>query len=344
MKHKIFALFIILAFALSAFVSTFAQTKTSKNQLAALLPASDGVVSVDTKRLFGGALPQILSGNKEMLGEINAKIDEFKTNTSIDIRQFDQIAVGIATRKISETDMDFEPLVLARGSFNASSLVTLAKFASKDAYREEKIGSRTVYIFSAKEIIEKNKTAVKSSFIQKILDKILPGLSGETAVTVYDNNTLAFGKYERLKLLLTDSKSRVDAGLLALVNRHPNAVASFAMNLPNGMSSFLELTDDELGQNLDSIRQIHGMFDVVGENTSVSVSGKTLKPEQAASLKESFDGLQGLFSGILLGSKSENQKLYGRMLKSAKISRVANEITIDLQVPQSDINILVGAK
>ena len=65
----------------------------------------------------------------------------------------------------------------------------LAKFAAKDTYREEKIGSRTVYIFSPKELIEKNKSAVKSSFIQKILDNLLPRLNGEIAVTAYDNNT-----------------------------------------------------------------------------------------------------------------------------------------------------------
>lgn len=344
MKYKIFASFIVLTFALSASVLTFAQAKTNKNQLAALLPASDGVVSVDTKRLFDSALPQILSGNKEMLGEINAKIDEFKNNTGIDIRQFDRIAVGIAMKQTSPGNTDFEPLVLARGSFDANSLAALAKFASKDSFREEKIGSRTIYIFSAKEMIEKNKTAVKSSFIQKILDKILPGLSGETAVTVYDSNTLAFGKYERLKLMLTDGKSRVDAGLLTLINKNPNAVGSFAANLPDGMASFLELTDDELGQNLAAIRQIYGMFDVVGENTLVLVAAKTAKPEQAASLNDSLAGLQSVFSGILLGSKSENQKLYGRMLKATKISQTGSEIKIDLQVPQSDINILIGAK
>lgn len=343
MKHRFFALFIVFTFVLSATVFTFAQPKPNKNQLLTLLPASDGVASVDAKRFFDTALPQVLSGNKEMLDEINSRIDEFKTNTTIDIRQFDQIAVGVAIKQISADKTDFEPLVLARGSFNANSLLMLAKFAAKETYREEKIGSRTVYIFSPKEVIEKNKTAVKSSFIQKILDNILPRLSGEIAITAYDNNTLAFGRLERLKLMLTGSKSRVDNNLLALVNRNPNSVVSFAANLPNGMSGFVDL-DDDLGQNLASIRQVYGMMDVAGENTMLQAAAKTLKVEQAAELKKSLEGLQSFFSGLLLSSKGENVKLYGRLLKSAKISLKGSEVMFDLQVPQSDINVLIGAK
>lgn len=344
MKHRFFALFIVFTFVLTATVFTFAQTKPNKNQLLALLPASDGVVSVDAKRFFDSALPQVLSGNKEMLDEINSRINEFKTNTTIDIRQFDQIAVGVAIKQISADKTKFEPLVLARGSFNANSLLMLAKFAAKETYREEKIGSRIVYIFSPKELIEKNKSAVKSSFVQRILDHLLPRLSGEIAVTAYDNNTLAFGRLERLKLMLDGSKSRVDNNLLALVNRNPNSVVSFAANLPNGTSGFLSLGDDELGQNLDSIRQIYGTADVAGENALVSFTAKTLEAKQAEGLHKNLSDLRELGKMLLGSSKSADKQVYARMLESAKITLKGSEVNFDLQIPQSDINVLIGAK
>jgi hypothetical protein len=344
MKHKFFALFIAFVFILNSFGSAFADTKSNKNQLLALLPASDMIAAVDAKRFFATSLPQILSGNKEMLDEINGKIDEFKTNTGIDMRQFEQIAVGVSAKQISETQTEYEPVVLARGSYSADSLITLAKFASGDKYREEKIGGKSVYIFSPKELIEKNRTAVKNSTVQKAIDFILPKLSGETAVTAYDKNTLAFGKLERVRLLLTDSKSRVDANLLAKVSINPTAVANFAANLPKGLSEFMELSDDDIGQNLSAIRQIYGTFDVAGENASVSISAKTVKPENAESLKALFVSLQVSLADFLVNSKRESQKVYGRMLKNAKFTRVGDEVKIDLQVPQTDINILVGAK
>ena len=346
MKSKFFALFIACALILNAAGAASAQTKSTKtsNQLLALLPASDGVAALDAKRFFNVALPQLLSGNKPMLDEINGQIDDFKAKTSIDIRQFEQIAVGFTGKQVSENVTQFEPIVLARGNFSASSIVTLAKFASNGTYKEEKIGGRTVYIFSAKEIVEKNKPAGKSSLIQKILDKILPSLSGETAITVYDNNTLAFGKLERLRLMLTDGKSRVDANLLAQANRSPNAVASFAANLPKGFSSFMNLENDELGKNLDSIRQVYGMMDVVGENTQVSFTAKTLETAQAEGLQQTMTDLRELGRIFLGSSKGDDKKVYVRMLESLKITRVASEVTFDLQVPQTDINVLIGAK
>jgi hypothetical protein len=346
MKSKFFAVLIACAVVLNAAGAAFADTKSSKNQnqLLALLPASDGVVALDAKRFFNVALPQILSGNKALLDEINGKIDDFKAKTSIDMRQFDQIAVGVAAKQISATDTDFDPVVLARGTFSASSIVTLAKFASNGTYKEEKIGSRTVYVFTAKDIIEKNKPTTKSSMIQKILDKILPRLSGETAVTVYDNNTLAFGKPDRLRLMLTDNKSRVDANLLTQVNRSPNAVMSFAANLPKGFSSFMTLEDDELGKNLDAVRQVYGMMDVTGENTQVAFTAKTLEAAQAEGMLKSLTNFRDLGKILLGGSKGEDKKVYVRMLENLKITRAGSEVTFDLVVPQTDINVLIGAK
>lgn len=345
MKNRFFALFIACAFVLNAAGAALGQTKTARtqNQLLSMLPASDAVVSLDAKRFFGSALPQLLSGNKEMLDEVNRKIDDFKAKTSIDIRQFEQIAVGVAAREVSATDTDFDPVVLARGNFSASSLVTLAKFASNSAYKEEKIGNRTVYIFSAKDIVEKNRPT-KSSTVQKILDKILPHLSGETAVTAYDSKTLAFGTPDRLRLILTESRSRVDAGLLAQVNRHPNAVLSFAGNLPKGLSSFFKLENDELGKNLESIRQFSGAMDVVGENASVSLMAKTQEVPQAESLQQTMTDLREIGKVFLGSSRDADKKVYARMLENLKISRAGNEISLDLLVPQTDINILIGAK
>lgn len=345
MKHRFFALFIALTFILNAAGSAFADTKSSKNELLALLPASDAVVALDAKRFFSVALPQILSGNKEMLDEINGKIDDFKAKTSIDIRQFEQIAVGVNARQVSATETNFEPIVLARGSFSASQLLTLAKFASSGIYKEEKIGDRTVYIFSAKEVIEKNRPAVKSSLVQKILDKILPIISGETAITVYDDKTLAFGSLKSLRMMLSGGgKSRADANLLSLVNRNPNAVMSFAANLPKGMSSIIALDNDELGKTLDAIRQINGMMDVSGENTIVSFTAKTLEVKQAQELSQTLTDLREV-GKILLGSaKGADKKVYARMLEGTKITQKGSEVIFDLQVAQTDINVLIGAK
>ena len=345
MKTKIFALFIVFGFALNIVGTTFADNKKKQtNELVALLPASDGVMTLDSKRFFASALPQVLSGNKEMYAEINAKIDEFKTNTGIDIRQFDQMAIGITAKEVSANKTDYEAVSLARGNFNADSLAKLAKFASGDKYREEKIGDRTIYIFSPKEMIEKNKSTVKNAMLQKFLNMLLPSVSGEMAVTVYDNKTLAFGTPDRLKFMLTETSSRVDADLINLVSRNPDAIGNFALNMPKGASSLIELGDDELGQNIDSIRQMFGSMDVVGENTIASVTAKTLDVKHAEGLEKNMSDLREVGKILLGSSKREDQKMYARLLENAKISRNGTEVSLDLKVSQSDMNILAGAK
>ena len=348
MRRKIFALLAVCAVVLGTASVGFAVPKDDKkakntNQLLALLPPSDGAMTVDAKRFFGEALPQILSANQPLLTEILGKFDEIKAKTGIDLKQFHQVAIGVNAVKVAEKQYNFEPLVLARGQYNAAGLVSVAKIASNGKYREEKIGDKTVYVFSVKEIIEQNKAKITNSLVTKILDKIMAGLNSELALTAYDSNTLALGSLARVREVF-ETKTRLSGEVLNLVSRKPNAIISFGAKVPNGLSQFIELDNDELGNNLDAIRFLSGSMDVLDGNTMVSFSAKTVNAEQAKGLKDTFDGLQTLGKALLSSSKSPEKKVYGRIVESAKIAQAGNEVTIDLQVPQADLNVIVGAK
>jgi hypothetical protein len=347
MKKRIFAVLTVCAVVLNVVGAGLAGTKSGKkakinNQLVALLPASEAAMAVDAKRFFGEALPQILSSNQPLLTEILSKLDEIKTKTGIDFKQFEQVAIGVSSIKASDSGYDFEPLVLARGQYNAAGLVTVAKTASNGKYREEKIGGKTVYVFSPQEVIEQNKDKINSSKFADIIGKFLVGLNKEMALTTYDNNTLVIGSAARVREMF-ETKTRISAEVLDLVSRKPNAVMNFGALVPNGLADFVELDDDDLGKSLKGVRQLFGSMDVVGANTTVTIVAKTAEAPQAKMLKDTIIGFQG-FAGVLKGSKREDQKIYGRMLENTKIAQNGNEVTIDLQVPQTDLNVIVGAK
>ena len=347
MKKKIFALLTVCAVVLSAVTVSFADSKDDKkaktnNQLLALLPPSDAAVAVDAKRFFGEALPQILSANQPLLTEILGRFDEIKSRTGIDFKQFQQVAVGVSSIKPLENGYDFEPLVLGRGQFKADGLITIAKTASNGKYREEKIAGKTVYIFSPQEVIEQNKGKIGNSAFGDILNKILVGLTKEMALTTYDDNTLVLGSLVRVREMF-ESKTRISTEVLDLVSRKPNALMNFGALVPNGLSEFMPLEDDELGNSLKGIRQLFGSVDVSSGNTAISVVAKTVEAPQAKFLKDTLTGFQA-FAGILKASKREDQKIYGRMLENTKIGQNGTEVTIDLQVPQTDLNVIVGAK
>jgi hypothetical protein len=351
MIKKISALFLSCAFLLNGFGMVFAAPETNKSTvqtvpLAALLPASDGVVTVNMRRALSEALPQVLASNPTMLNKILGEFDQIKNETGLDLRQFDQIAVGVSTKKISAKDTTFEPIILARGTFNSGALLALAKVAAKGKYREEKISGKTAYVFSAKQAIAQAKsktTDPKGSVFEKTVDNMFKGFSDEIAVTAYDTNTLAIGSVLRVRETF-DTKTRVGTDVLDLVNRKPNSIMSFGIKLPAGLSQFVDLDNDEIGKNLEAIRQIFGSVDVGGGLATVSLTARTLEAAQAKTLHETLEGLQMIGKAFIGGGKGADKKVYARMIENAKISQSGNEVMLDLQVAQSDIDILISAK
>jgi hypothetical protein len=351
MKRKIFTLltagFVLTSFAVASFAKTGETKKSSgqTNRLAARLPVSDMAARMDLQRLMTAALPQILKSNPQMMSEVNAKIDEIKAQTGIDLRSFEQLAVGFKYQQIAPKNLDLQAIALVSGKTDTDTLIAAMKIAAKDKFREEKSGANTIYIFTPREIAPNTTGGNKSITVPGLgvigsLDKIF---AGEIAVTVIDKNTLAIGKPSRVRETL-ESKARIEQNILALVNRNQSSVISFGGNAPANLSQLLNLDNDDLGKNLDSIRQLSGGMDVANGNATIAVTAKSATAQQAQALEETVTGLQMFGKSILGGLKGDDKAVYSRIVDTAKISRQADEVSINLLVSQSDIDILVGKK
>src|SRR3982751_6206021 len=79
MKRRFFASAVLSVLILNMCVLSFAETsvagayRAQVSQLVGLLPASDGVVTLDAKRFFGDALPRLLAAKPAVLSEITGK-------------------------------------------------------------------------------------------------------------------------------------------------------------------------------------------------------------------------------------------------------------------------------
>lgn len=347
MKTRFIA-FTAIACLLLNFVA-FASADTRKlrakkrliSRLVSQLPASDGIAVFEAKRFLTDAMPQILTANQPMLGQIMAKVTEIENRTGIDLRKFDSVAVGVTMKQVNAKEVDFETVAIANGDINAAALVAITKLASKGSYREEQINGRTVFVFTAKDVMQKTSSQTSNSKIAGMMDKALNGLTKEIAVTTLDTNTLVLGNLKRVRETL-EAKTRPSADLTAKLMQNSSAVMSFAVKTPDGMSKFMPLDNDELGKNVDSIRFLSGSLDVAALGTSLQVTAQTLKAEQAEGLKSTLEGLQMVGKAILGGSKRADQQVYGRMLKAAKFAARGNEVTLDLLVPQADIDVLIA--
>jgi len=192
----------------------------------------------------------------------------------------------------------------------------------------ERFGERTIYIFDAADIATSPHAT----------DRFADGI----AVTVIDSTTIAFGTLARVRQTL-EGKTKVGTDITGLLQQNPAAVTSFAAKLPPGMKSFLPLENDELGKNVESIKYIYGNADVAGDLASIHATARTLQNADAKSLYDTLSGLQVLGKAFLSGAKGADKQVYARLIENVKFSVRGNEVNMDLQVPQSDIDILVGA-
>ena len=349
MKNKVIAFFaaaVLLAGAAPLVLSGAAEsvdTKTAQvGSVTALLPASDAVAVMDVKRFFGDALPRVLAGNQPILDKITTEVDKIQTQTGIDLRQFDQVAVGMTMKPINAKDYDVDPVVIARGNFNLASLISVAKIGSKGAYREEKIGTRTVSIFSIKNAAKKAapktaKPAAAGSMVDRSLDKLL----SEIAVMAIDTNTIALGSLPRVRQT-ANGGTHLSADLVTLLSRRPTSIVSFAAKTPPGMAKMLPMENDEFGKNLSSIRFLAGAVDVADSGAVMQLMARTELPDQAQSLLEMVQGLQTIGKAFLGSATTPEKQVFGRMIENAQLARVGNDVTLDLSIPQSDIDILVS--
>jgi hypothetical protein len=342
MKNKIFASFIAAILLLNLTGLSLADTGRKKkvkarqtNPLVALLPASDAVVTFDVKRFFSDALPKLLSANQPLLAKINAALDEMQQKAGIDLRQFDQVAAGLAFKQQPGKNPDFDPVIIARGDINSGALLGVAKLASNGKYREEKIGTHTLYIFSVKEA-----TKAGSSKAAGAVDRTLNGWN-EVALTSIDPNTVAFGSPGRVRQTLA-ATTHVGISVTTLLSRNPEAVMSFAAKIPVGMSKSLPHDNDELSKTIDSIRFVSGSMDLVEGAAALQLMARTIQPDQAQSLLETLQGLQSVGKALIGGTKGPQREVFARMIDSVRLARTGNEVTFDLRVPQSDIDILIG--
>jgi hypothetical protein len=85
-------------------------------------------------------------------------------------------------------------------------------------------------------------------------------------------------------------------------------------------------------------------MDVEAGSTIVRAIAKTTLASDAEDLFLTLQDLQALGKALLGGSRGADKQVYSRLIDNLKFTRVGNELTIDLQVPQSDINVLIGEK
>lgn len=334
MNKKVLRSSITLAFFLVALFSGFgsgAPARTSATDPAppaaglSYLPASDAIALIDIRRLLNETMPSILGSDQAKLATANAEIDKFKTRTGIDLRSFDRVVLGVRYTYPSARVTKFETVGIASGKFDARKVAADAKKAAGGKLREEKYRGATILIFSINDRMK----------LLGLWDITI----NELAVSVLDPNSLAIGTVPNVRAAIDTGKkgSRANGDLNLLASRDPRAVIGFGANLPRELMTNLNVGNDTIARDVNSIRQAYGSVGSTATDVSVMLVARTDSLDSAKNLSDTITGLKQLGGFVVAQMAQPRRGLAQSALDNLKITTRGVELEIRTQVAAASL-------
>ncbi|MDQ2937065.1 MAG: hypothetical protein M3R67_06115 [Acidobacteriota bacterium] len=323
-------------FALSAFSNTGSAQRSRRApapaaapSLLSSLPPSDAVALVNVARVLDEAVPKLLAENPAKLAEVNAELANFKTQTGLDPRSFNQIALGLSYKYPSEGITKITTVAIARGTFNSGAIVAAGRMAANGKYVEQKYQGKTIYLFKLDRQIR----------LLGLWDLKLRDL----AVTSLDGNTLALGDLDSVRGVLDANRTRKHPNpeLIALATRDPNAILGFGGNISEALLQNLRISNDNIARELTAVRQVYGTLGMTTTDLELMVAARTVDTYSAKNLGDTVEGLKQ-FGGLFINRLSAAKGTLARSaLSNLKITTQGNELQIRTAVAQSQVTPLI---
>ena len=333
MKNRIVKSFAVaLLFSAGVSVLVVAQrnrTTAAPPSLLSSLPPSDAVALVNVNRVIDEALPKLLAENPAKLAEVTAELQKFKTQTGIDPRSFDQVALGLSYSYPREGITKISTVALARGTFNAGAMVAAGRLAANGKYSEQKYQGKTIYVFSLERQIR-----LFGLWDMKVTD---------LAVSSLDGHTLALGDLNGVRGVIDANRLRkhADADLIALASRDPNAILGFGGNITPALRQNLSVTRDTIARELTAVRQVYGTLGMTTTDLELMMAARTVDVDSAKNLSDTVEGLRLLGTLAVNRLSAAKGTLARSALNNLKITTQGNELQIRTAVAQSQVAPLI---
>ena len=328
---KSFALGLMLA---SIPVAAFAQTNRSTasqsaSTLLSSLPPSDAVAFIKVRRVLDEAMPKLLAENPSQVAELNSELAQFKTQTGLDPRSFDEVALGFHFSHPAEAVTKIRTVALARGTFNSAALVAAGRVAANGKYVEQQYHGKTIYIF----------TLDRQLRLFGMWDVKLRDL----AVTAVNGNMLALGDLEAVKGVLDANRSRKHANpeLVALASQDQSAIVGFGGNISEGLMQTLRVKHNGIAREMTAVRKVYGSLGITNADLELMLAARTVDTYSAKNLGDTVEGLKqlaGLFIGRLPAAR---ESLARTALNNLKVTTQGNDLQIRTAVAQAQVAPLI---
>jgi hypothetical protein len=315
-------------------VAAFAQTNRSTasqsaSTLLSSLPPSDAVAFIKVRRVLDEAMPKLLAENPSQVAELNSELAQFKTQTGLDPRSFDEVALGFHFSHPAEAVTKIRTVALARGTFNSAGLVAAGRVAANGKYVEQQYHGKTIYIF----------TLDRQLRLFGMWDVKLRDL----AVTAVNGNMLALGDLEAVKGVLDANRSRKHANpeLVALASQDQSAIVGFGGNISEGLMQTLRVKHNGIAREMTAVRKVYGSLGITNADLELMLAARTVDTYSAKNLGDTVEGLKqlaGLFIGRLPAAR---ESLARTALNNLKVTTQGNDLQIRTAVAQAQVAPLI---
>jgi hypothetical protein len=270
----------------------------------------------------------ILGSDPAKLAQANAEVDKFKTKTGIDPRTFDRVVFGLRYTYPTPNTTKIESVAIAHGTFNANGLASAVRLAANGKSRDEKYRGVNIIVVSINDQMK-----VLGLFDMHVSD---------LAICALDENSLALGTIANVKAAIDAGKrGRAPADLIALATRDGNAVAGFGANLSGQLLGKLDVGNDTLAKDVNSIKQAYGSVGSTQSDVIMMLVARTDSADAAKNLSDTVEGLRQLGS-MFLGRMAQPRKaLAESALNNLKITTRGNELEIRTQVAAANLAALM---
>jgi hypothetical protein len=287
------------------------------------------VALINVNRVLDEALPKLLAENPAKLADITAELTKFKTETGLDPRSFDQVALGMSYKYPREGITKISTVALAHGTFNAGAIVAAGRLAANGKYAEQKYLGKTIYVFSLERQIR--LFGLWNVFVRDL------------AVSALDGNMLALGDINAVHGVIDANRTRRYANpeLIALASRDPDAILGFGGNVTPALLQNLSLSNDSIARELTAVRQVYGTLGMTSTDLELMLAARTVDSYSAKNLGDTVEGLKQ-FGALFINRLSAAKGTLARSaLNNLKITTVGNELQIRTAVAQSQVSPLM---
>lgn len=300
-------------------------------------PESQAVLYVNARRIMNEALPRLLPK-----AEYDKMIAESR-KVGFDVRDVHSVTAGIRFADPAQTGGFPEFLLVMRGAFSSDALLTLARVAASTQSlqpREESYSGKALQVFDLTSLLNKGGEAQKPpTFPFK-----------EVAAVALDANTLVVGVpgYVRAAVDAAGGQGRLQASLLDLAARDPQALWSLTAELPENMAQHVQ----KLGiPPNEEMNRILGWLKQVSFSNGMDALNFTIRAAVLADSPDHANAISGLVRMGLTAAESAAQRDIERKRQKPDESRQArialgalrtfvnrtegNTVVLGVSIPQS---------